>query len=84
MSGKNVSVLNDAPRHKDVRGSRRIAPRILNLGMVKDGSEWSLYLPGRFTFLAAFPWGKQSLYTWLSGWFFPRVDLVAMVKIKIS
>jgi hypothetical protein len=48
MSGKNVSVLNDAPRHKDVRGSRSIAPRILNLGMVKDGSEWSLYLPGRF------------------------------------
>jgi len=42
MSGKNVSVLNDATRHEDAHGSRRIALRILNLGMVKDGSEWSL------------------------------------------
>jgi len=48
MSGNNVSVLNDAPRHKDVRGSSGIAPRILNLGMVKDGSEWSLSRPDHF------------------------------------
>jgi hypothetical protein len=48
MSGNNVSVLNDAPRHKDVRGSSSIAPRIRNLVMVKDGSEWSRFRPGRF------------------------------------
>jgi len=43
-----MSLLNDAPRRKDVRGSRGIAPRILKLGMVKDGSEWSLSRPDRF------------------------------------
>jgi hypothetical protein len=48
MSGNNVSVLNDAPRHEDVRGSRNVAPRILNLGMVKDGSEWLRSHPGSF------------------------------------
>jgi len=48
MSGNNVSVLSDAPRHEDVRGIGSIAPRILHLGMVKDGSEWSRSRPGRF------------------------------------
>ena len=53
MSGNNVSryaevsALNDVLRHEDVRGSRSIAPRILNPGMVKDGSEWSRSRPGR-------------------------------------
>jgi hypothetical protein len=48
MSGDNVPVLNDAPRHEDVRGSRSVAPRILNLDMVKGGCEWSRSRPGRF------------------------------------
>jgi hypothetical protein len=43
-----VSVLHDARRYEDVRGSRSIVPRIFNLGMVKDGSEWSRSRPGRF------------------------------------
>ena len=48
MYGNNVSVLKDAPRHEDVRGSRSVTPSILNLGMDKDGSEWSRSRPGRF------------------------------------
>jgi hypothetical protein len=48
MSGDNVPVLNDTQRHEDVRGNRSVAPCILNLDMVKDGSEWSRSRPGRF------------------------------------
>jgi hypothetical protein len=61
--GKVVPVHNQAPCHKDVRGSGGIAPAFSTLAL--DGGEWSASNPGCFT-----P-GTH----WIGGWVSPRAGL---------
>jgi hypothetical protein len=53
----SLYLINEAPRHKDVRESRGIAPTFLISAL--DGGEWTASLPGRF-------------YLRIGGWVGPR------------
>jgi hypothetical protein len=69
-------VLNWAPLHKDVSGSRGIAPRILGLG-----TRWRLVVS--FTPRPLYPQGKGSCTHWIGGWVGPSDVLDAVVKRNV-
>jgi len=52
---KAVPVLNYVPCRKDICGNGSLAPRIHNLTLALDGSEWSASRLGRFTPGERFP-----------------------------